>query len=171
MTRLLCKQFYFGSAGSPLTRSFTMLGTATMAAAVIFCAGTSVPAHADTRPVEVLDPNLQVTTAVTGLSGPIGVVFLPRGDGVIDMLVLEKASGLVKRVLDGVIQPTPVLDLAVNSNSERGLLSMVLHPNFPATPDVFVRWTQSTTGAIPASSAKRRCWATAWTALFGTVRH
>jgi len=40
-----------------------------------------------------------------------------------------------------------VLDLAVNSNSERGLLSMVLHPNFPATPFAYVRWTESSTGA------------------------
>ncbi|MFL6594941.1 MAG: PQQ-dependent sugar dehydrogenase, partial [Chthoniobacterales bacterium] len=78
---------------------------------------------------------------------PIGVVFLPRTDGVIDMLVLEKASGQVKRVLNGVVQPSPVLDLAVNSNSERGLLSMVLHPNFPSVPDVFIRWTESSTGA------------------------
>jgi glucose/arabinose dehydrogenase len=26
-------------------------------------------------------------------------------------------------------------------------LSLVLHPNFPATPDVFIRWTESSTGA------------------------
>ena len=40
-----------------------------------------------------------------------------------------------------------MLDLAVNSNSERGLLSMVLHPNFPAAPFAYVRWTESSTGA------------------------
>jgi glucose/arabinose dehydrogenase len=50
-------------------------------------------------------------------------------------------------VINGVVQPGAVLDLAVNSNSERGLLSMVLHPNFPATPYAYVRWTQSSTGA------------------------
>ena len=60
-----------------------------------------------------------------------------------DYLVLEKASGQIKRVINGVIQPTPVLDLVVNSNSERGLLSMVLHPNFPATPFAYVRWTEN----------------------------
>ena len=100
----------------------------------------------------MLDPNLQVTIAVTGLTQPIGVVFLAA---IIDMLVLEKASGQVKRVLNGVVQPTPVLDLAVNSNSERGLLSMVLHPNFPATPDVFIRWTESTTGADSGGGGRR----------------
>jgi hypothetical protein len=35
----------------------------------------------------------------------------------------------------------------LNSNSERGLLSMALHPNFPGTPYAYVRWTQSSTGA------------------------
>jgi glucose/arabinose dehydrogenase len=100
--------------------------------------------RADSIPIEVLDPNLQVTTVLsTGLNQPIGIVFL----GPDDFLVLEKASGQVKRVIGGVIQANPVLDLAVNSNSERGLLSLVLHPDFPATPFVYVRWTESSTGA------------------------
>jgi glucose/arabinose dehydrogenase len=99
---------------------------------------------ADSIPVEVLDPNLKVSVVLnTGITQPIGIVFLGQND----FLVLEKASGQVKRVTGGVIQSTPVLDLAVNSNSERGLLSLVLHPNFPTTPFVYVRWTQSSTGA------------------------
>ena len=98
---------------------------------------------ADSIPVRILDPDLQVTTVLsTGIAQPIGIVFLGQND----FLVLEKASGQVKRVVNNVIQPTAVLDLAVNSNSERGLLSLVLHPNFPATPLVYVRWTQSSTG-------------------------
>src|SRR4051794_9735979 len=40
-----------------------------------------------------------------------------------------------------------MLDLAVNSNSARGLLSMVLHPNFGANGFVYIRWTESSTGA------------------------
>jgi hypothetical protein len=35
----------------------------------------------------------------------------------------------------------------VNSNSERGLLSMALDPAFPATPLAYIRWTESSTGA------------------------
>jgi len=102
------------------------------------------PAGADTTPLTILDPNLQVTTYVgSGISQPIGIVFI----GPNDAFILEKASGQVKRVISGVVQAAPVLDLAVNSNSERGLLSMVLHPNFPATPFVYIRWTQSSTGA------------------------
>jgi len=101
-------------------------------------------AGADTTPVTILDPNLTVTTFIgAGLAQPIGIVFL----GPNDALVLEKASGQVKRVIGGVLQPTPVLDLAVNSNSERGLLSLVLHPNFAANHFVYIRWTESSTGA------------------------
>ena len=100
--------------------------------------------QADTAPLAILDPNLQVTTVVaSGLSQPIGLVFL----GPDDFLVLEKASGQIKRVTAGVIQPAPVLDLPVNSASERGLLSVVLHPNFPALPFAYIRWTESSTGA------------------------
>lgn len=100
-------------------------------------------AGADTTPLAMLDPNLEATVFVGGLAQPIGVVFL----GSNDMLVLEKASGQVKRVIGGVVQPAPVLDLAVNSASERGLLSMVLDPAFPINPSVYICWTESNTGA------------------------
>src|SRR4051812_1133750 len=102
------------------------------------------PAGADTTPPAMLDPNLRVSTFLgSGIVQPIGIVFIAPNDA----FVLEKASGKVLRVISGVIQPTPALDLAVNSNSERGLLSLVLHPNFPVTPFVYIRWTESSTGA------------------------
>jgi glucose/arabinose dehydrogenase len=123
--------------------------TATAVMALATVAGVMLPGprvtRADSIPVEILDPNLRVDTVVsTGLSQPVGIVFLGGAD---DFLVLEKATGQVKRVLGGVVQPLPVLDLAVNSASERGLLSMVLHPNFPTTPHAFISWTESNTGA------------------------
>ena len=110
-------------------------------------AAAPLAANADTIPLTMLDPGLQVTTlipATAGLSQPIGIVFLGSAN---DFLVLEKASGRVKRVIGGVVQANPVVDLAVNSSSERGLLSLVLHPNFPATPYAYIRWTESSTGA------------------------
>jgi aldose sugar dehydrogenase len=101
-------------------------------------------ARADSIPITILDPTLQVTAVInSAISQPIGIVFLTQND----FFVLEKASGQVKRVVNGVVQATPILDLAVNSASERGLLSLVLHPDFPATPFVYVRWTESSTGA------------------------
>lgn len=103
----------------------------------------AAPVRADTTAPTLLDPGLQIQTVLNaGLSQPIGIVFM-RPD---DYFVLEKASGQIKRVTLGLLQPAPVLDLPVNSNSERGLLSMVLHPNFPATPFAYVRWTESISG-------------------------
>jgi glucose/arabinose dehydrogenase len=118
-------------------------GLLAWAIAALIGASTGGPADADSKPVALLDPNLQVTTYTGGLSQPMGIVFIAPNDA----LVLEKASGQVKRVINGIVQPAPVLDLAVNSASERGLLSLALHPDFPAAPWVYVRWTESSTGA------------------------
>ena len=106
--------------------------------------GLAAPfAAADAIPVEVLDRNLQVTTYIgAGLVQPTGIAFI----GADDAFILEKGTGVVKRAINGVIQPEPVLDLAVNSASERGLLGIALHPNFPALPFVYLRWTESATG-------------------------
>jgi glucose/arabinose dehydrogenase len=119
--------------------------TCVVALLVIGMLVTHDPAiQADSIPFTVLDPNLEAETVLSaGINQPIGIVFL----GVNDYLVLEKASGQVKRVTNNVVQATPVLDLAVNSNSERGLLSMALHPNFPSNPSVYIFWTESSTGS------------------------
>jgi glucose/arabinose dehydrogenase len=90
----------------------------------------------------VVDPNLRVRTVIENLDQPTSMAFL----GPNDFFILEKATGQVKRVVNGVVQST-VLDLAVNSGSERGLLGIALHPDFPATPHVYLYWTESTTGA------------------------
>ena len=90
----------------------------------------------------VVDSDLGVRTVVSGLDQPISMAFI----GPTDILVLEKATGQVKRVVDGQVTAT-VLDLAVNSASERGLLGIALHPDFPSDPGVYLFWMESTTGA------------------------
>jgi aldose sugar dehydrogenase len=62
-----------------------------------------------------------------------------------DFLVLEKATGKVQRVMSGSLHST-VLDLDVNSASERGLLGIALDPQFSSMPFVYLYWTESTTG-------------------------
>ncbi|WP_046115157.1 PQQ-dependent sugar dehydrogenase [Aquincola tertiaricarbonis] len=101
--------------------------------------GTFAPCLAQT----VADPALVVTPYATGLLQPVGLVFIGPGDA----LVIEKASGRVRRVVNGVVQAAAVLDLPVNSSSERGLLGIALHPQFPAVPSVYLLWTESATGA------------------------
>ncbi len=88
------------------------------------------------------DPTLTVSTVVGGLTQPTCMAFI----GPNDFLINEKASGRVKRVTNGVVVAT-VLDLPVNSNSERGLLGMALHPGFPEFPFVYLYWTESSTGS------------------------
>ena len=66
--------------------------------------------------------------------------------GTNDFFILEKATGKVQRIVNGTLQST-VLDLAVNSASERGLLGIALHPQFAANGFVYLFWSESNTGA------------------------
>jgi glucose/arabinose dehydrogenase len=90
----------------------------------------------------MLDPSLAVRPVVTGLAQPTSIAFL----GANDLFVLEKATGQVKRIVNGTVAG-PVIDLAVNSASERGLLGIALHPSFPAQPFVYLFWTETLSGA------------------------
>ena len=83
-----------------------------------------------------------MTAAVTGLDQPVSMAFLGRDD----TLVLEKASGRVKHVVRGEVRDV-VLDLAVNSASERGLLGIALHPRFARNGWDYLFWSESSTGA------------------------
>jgi glucose/arabinose dehydrogenase len=86
------------------------------------------------------DPNLLASIVVTGLDKPTSMAFL----GLNDILVLEKDKGTVQRVVNGVIQPTPVLDVKVATMNERGMLGIALgskHEN--DSPSVFLYYTES----------------------------
>ena len=77
------------------------------------------------------DTNLAVRAVVSGLNQPIGLAFF----GPDSYFIIEKRRpGEVVRPVDGVQTATVVLDLPVNSNSERCLLSIALHPNFRPIP-------------------------------------
>jgi glucose/arabinose dehydrogenase len=90
----------------------------------------------------VRDPNLGVRTVASGLVTPSTMAFI----GPNDILVLEKNTGRVQRIRDGVPMDT-VLDLPVNFGSERGLLGIALHPRFADNGAVYLYWTESTSGA------------------------
>jgi hypothetical protein len=94
------------------------------------------------------DPGLQVKEVVAGLSVPTTMAFI----GPDDILVLQKGDGRVRRVLGGVLQPGQVLDVAVDDASERGLLGIAVHPEFPAKPFVYLYYTESSTGSDTSGS-------------------
>ena len=133
----------------------------TAAAGALALAGQ---AEAQTPAPSVVDPKLEVRTVTTGLAQPVQMQFLKDHD----FLVLEKASGLVKRFKNGAPAEV-VLDLPVNSNSERGLLGIALDKNFKQNGTVFLYWSESTTGADSTQGAECRCSATGSTASTGTA--
>lgn len=103
---------------------------------------------------EMTVPNLAVRTTVANLITPISMAFL----GANDFFVIEKNTGKVQRVVNGAVQGT-ALDLGVNFASERGLLGIALHPDFPTNPGVYLYWTCRST-ALPADPFfpdERRC--------------
>ena len=65
------------------------------------------------------DPNLTAEAIVAGLSFPTSMAFLDDNN----ILILEK-EGAVRLVSNGVLQDTPVLQIPVNSQNERGLLGI-----------------------------------------------
>jgi aldose sugar dehydrogenase len=121
----------------------------TCTAGVLTCAGAiglwlglpPKPLGAQVPAPEMTVPNLAVRTLVSGLVTPTTMAFIGEND----ILVLEKNTGRVQRIVNGALHST-VLDLAVNFASERGLLGIALHPHFPGLPWVYLYWTESTTG-------------------------
>lgn len=115
--------------GTASTRAFrrALLG-ACLAAAL---AGTGVQAAP-----ALVDPALGVRTVLGGLSAPMGIVFLSGRDS----MVIEKETGRVRQVHDGVVGAT-LLDLAVNFAEDRGLLGIALDPQFGSNHFVYLFWT------------------------------
>ena len=66
------------------------------------------------------DPNLKAELVASGLEFPTSIAFLDKND----FLIVEKETGLVKRVTDGKILEPPLLQLTVSGKDERGLLGI-----------------------------------------------
>jgi glucose/arabinose dehydrogenase len=104
--------------------------------ALLMAISPALPAAAQVSGPVMHHPNLAVRTVASGLTTPTMMVFL----GPSEMLVVEKNTGKVQHVADGVIQGT-ALDLAVNFASERGLLGITLDPDFASNGYVYLYWT------------------------------
>jgi aldose sugar dehydrogenase len=72
--------------------------------------------------MKINDPKLQVEIVAEGLKTPTAMAFL--GDH--DILVLEKSTGKVQRIIDGNRQVAPVLDAKVSNVGERGMLGLAI---------------------------------------------
>jgi glucose/arabinose dehydrogenase len=107
-----------------------------------------------TEPQMIVGANLGVRLFASGLVTPTSIAF----PGPSELFVLEKDTGKVQWLVNGTFNAT-VLDLAVNSASERGLLGIALHPDFPANPGVYLFWTCRTAAppADPFMQTQREC--------------
>ena len=71
------------------------------------------------------DAGLKTELVVDGLKAPTSMSFLAPND----ILVTEKNSGIVQRVLNGTISKEPLIQLNVSTADERGLLGIALSAN------------------------------------------
>jgi glucose/arabinose dehydrogenase len=114
--------------------SLALSGALVLGSLTAMVAGVAPAASAATLPT-----GFQESVVFSGLSNPSVVRFSPDGR----VFVAEK-RGVIK-VFDSLSDPTPDVfaDLNVNVYNfwDRGLLGMALHPNFPATPYVYVLYT------------------------------
>jgi glucose/arabinose dehydrogenase len=110
--------------------------TLACAASLLLASIAAVLALAASAAAVTLPAGFQESTAFSGLDQPISIEFASDGR----VFVAEK-SGIVK-VFDNLSDTTPTtfadLRTQVQDYWDRGLEGMVLHPNFPATPYVYV---------------------------------
>jgi aldose sugar dehydrogenase len=102
----------------------------------------SLPQGSQDEPARLNDPSLKMETVADGLNHPTAMAFLSSDD----ILVLEKDTGTVRRIVNGEIQKQPVLNLAVandNGTNERGLLGMAVDKENENTTFIFLYYTES----------------------------
>jgi glucose/arabinose dehydrogenase len=83
----------------------------------------------------VSNTGLNIEAAIEGLSSPTSMVFLDNNN----ILVLEKEGG-VRLISNGILQEEPVLQVPVNTESERGLLGIAFDKN---SNSIFLYYTEA----------------------------
>lgn len=85
----------------------------------------------------IADPNLKVEPVIGGLDLPTTMAFL----GPDDFIVLQKDTGTVLRVTNGIVSNRPLLDVNVANSIERGMLGVAIAKNVSKT-FVFLYYTE-----------------------------
>ena len=86
---------------------------------------------------KLFDSNLKISTVAEGLSTPTTMAFI----GPDDILVLEKDSGMVKRIVNGKVLAKPVIDINVANSIERCLCGIAASRD-SSTTYVFLFYTE-----------------------------
>lgn len=95
---------------------------------------------------DLVDPSLKVELFFKdGIKGPAtSMAFL----GPDDILVLEKNTGKVQRILNGSLQKDPLLQLKVGTEVEMGLLGIAISRNQQDKTFVFLYYTEANSSGI-----------------------
>lgn len=107
------------------------------AASLLFVAE---PAQAATVPSGYTD-----TTIASGLTLPTAMETTSDG-----RIFVARQGGQVRIIKNGRLLAAPFVTLKVDAADSRGLLGVTVHPNFPATPYVYVYYT------VPGTNAHNR---------------
>jgi aldose sugar dehydrogenase len=104
------------------------------------------------------DPNLKLELVSEGLQLPTQMAFI----GPNDILVLEKDTGIVKRIVNGTILEEPLLDVNVATAFERGLVGIAIAENYNETTQrnasiVYLYYTESEQDANDVCSDTGSC--------------
>ncbi|MGD8395166.1 MAG: PQQ-dependent sugar dehydrogenase, partial [Candidatus Eiseniibacteriota bacterium] len=105
---------------------------------------------------------VELETVASGLVAPVGVTHAGDGSG---RLFIVEQSGQIRIVDNGVLLPTPFLDIAdklpeLNTfYDERGLLGLAFHPDYTMNGRFFVRYAAPRDGAPgePCFDTSRGC--------------
>src|SRR5215210_1173405 len=72
----------------------------------------------------IYDEQFKAELVASDLDHPTSMAFIGEND----ILVLEKNNGKVQRIIDGIKQERPILDVNVANRYERGLLGIATYP-------------------------------------------
>jgi aldose sugar dehydrogenase len=105
---------------------------------LLFAAPWCLPSSA-----QITEQNLAIQTVTSGLDFPTGMAFIAPND----MLVTEKNTGKVQRIINGQMLAEPVIDVSVANDVERGLLGIAVSKNVLDNKTyVFLYYTESDEG-------------------------
>lgn len=100
-------------------------------------------------------PHIELQQIATGFTRPVYLTH--AGDGSGRLFVVEQA-GVMKIIRDGQTSATPFFDIRdrVESGGEKGLLSVVFHPQYKENGRFFVNYTARKNGVLKSVIAEYR---------------
>src|ERR1044071_3868043 len=103
--------------------------------------GAYVRALRESSGQDLVDPSLKVELFFKdGIKGPAtSMAFL----GPDDILLLEKNTGKVQRIINGTLQPTPLLQVKVGTEVELGMLGIAISKNQQGRTFAFLYYTEA----------------------------